>query len=108
MNHSLARRILYFGHGPFVSGFGVILLADLHVLVDIDFDNVLRSDFTERRQNGLDKKLLRAWNTRAHMAVIIGEPLVKHNAVAERNLLLQFVEIFFAAFHRNPLSSLSL
>jgi hypothetical protein len=34
--------------------------------------------------------------------------LVKHNAVAERNLLLQFVEIFFAAFHHNPLSSLSL
>jgi len=58
------------------------LLADFHVLVDIDFDDVFGRDLAKRRQYGLDKKFAGARYSRADMAVIIGQTLVKHDAVA--------------------------
>ena len=87
VNHGLARRIVDLGYRAFVAGLGVVCLADLEVLIDVDFDNMLRRHVTERRQHGFDKKLSRTGNARADMTMIIGQTLVEHNAVAQRNFL---------------------
>ncbi|MNC93090.1 hypothetical protein D3C83_96380 [compost metagenome] len=62
---------------------------------------MLGRHFTEGCQNRLDQKLSRAGNARADMAVIIGQTLVVHNAVAQGNFLFELISIFSANFHRS-------
>jgi len=108
MNHGLTGRIFQFGNRPLIPCLGIILFADFHVFINIDFNNMLGGDFTERRQDGLDKKLSRAWNPRTHMAMVIGQSLVEHDPVPQRDLPLEFFEILLACFHLGPLSGVCL
>jgi len=57
MNHRLARRILEFGDGSLIARLSIILFADFHILVNIHRDNMFGSDFAERREHRLDKKI---------------------------------------------------
>ena len=53
---------------------------------------------------GLMKNFLGARYSRTDMTVIIRQALIKHDAVAQRHFLFEFLEFFFAAFHFSPLS----
>ena len=81
VDHRFPRRVFELGDGPCVAGFGVVLFANLHVFVDIHQNNMFRSDFAERRENRFDEKLSCPRYARAHVTVIIGQTLVKHDAV---------------------------
>jgi hypothetical protein len=104
VNHRLTRRVLEFGDGALVAGFSVILLADVHIRINIHRDNMLGRDFAQRREHRLDKKASRSRNARADMTVIIGQALVKHDAISQGNLFFELFEVFLADFHLAPLS----
>src|SRR5688572_25253630 len=104
VDHRLAWRVLEFGDRSLVAGFGIILLANLHVLINRHFDNMFGCDFAEWRQHWLDKKCFGAWYARTDVTVIVGQALVEHDAVAQRDFFLECFEIFLAGFHLSPLS----
>src|SRR5262245_1295548 len=102
MDHGLTRRIFDFGDGALTAGLGVVLLTDFHVLIDIDEDDMLRRDFAQRRQYRLNKKLAGPGDARAHVAVVVRQALMEHDAVAESDFLFKFFKILLAGFHLPP------
>src|SRR4026207_1076537 len=104
VNHGFPGWILYFGHGSFAAGFGVVLFTNFKVLVDVDFDDMFWRHFTQRREHRFDEKSSRPRDARTDMTVVVGQALMEHDAVAEGDFLFDFFEILLAEFHLPPLS----
>jgi hypothetical protein len=88
--HGLAGWAFDFGYLSFIARPSEILLANFHVFVDIDQDNVFALDLTKWRQHRFDKKFPRSRDASAHMTVIVGQSLVKHDSVSQGYFVLEF------------------